>query len=71
MNTKKLLALSLAVNAVLLSAVAYIRTLPTEPTSLPPFIRYVTNSTPSVVEQTSDPDPAPAYDEHIEPQTKP
>jgi hypothetical protein len=70
MNTKKLLALSLAVNAVLLSAVAYIRTLPTEPKALPPFIRYVTNSAPPVVEQTADPDPAPG-DEHIEPPKNP
>ena len=67
MNMKRLLALSLAVNAVLLSAVAYIRTLPTEPEALPPFIRYVTNSPPTVVEQTADPDPAPVYVERIEP----
>jgi hypothetical protein len=51
MKTKTILVLSLASNAVLLSALGYINTLSVEPADTPAFIRYVTNSPLSVVEQ--------------------
>ena len=60
MKTKTILALSLASNAVLLSALGYINTLSVNPPDTPAFIRYVTNSPVAVVEQPVDSAALPA-----------
>jgi len=59
MKKKTILFLSLASNAVLLSALGYINTLSVIPAKTPAFIRYVTNSLPAVVEQPVNSTPAP------------
>jgi len=60
MKTKTILALSLASNAVLLSAVGYINAQNVAPFPTQAFIHYVyTNSPPGAVEQTVTPAPAP------------
>jgi len=60
MKKKTILVLSLASNAVLLSALGYINTLSVTPASTPAFIRYVTNSPTAVVEQPVNSAPVPA-----------
>jgi len=59
MKSKTILGLSLASNAVLMSAVAYIAVLDAVPPDSPPCVFYVTNSAPSVAEQVVSPAPAP------------
>jgi len=60
MKTKTILVLSLASNAVLLSALGYINTLSVTPADTPAFIHYVTNSPTAVVDQPVNPAPVPA-----------
>lgn len=49
MKTKKILVLSLASNAVLLSALGYMNALNSKPVETPAFIRYLTNSSSGVI----------------------
>jgi hypothetical protein len=50
MKLKKILVLSLAINAVLLSAMGYIATQSWEPRPQPPLLRFITNAVPETVE---------------------
>ena len=57
MKSKSILALSLASNAVLLSAVGYIAVLDSPPEDSPPCVFYVTNAPTAVAEQVVSPAP--------------
>ena len=50
MKIKKILILSLVVNAVLFSAMGYIATQSWEPRPQPPLLRFITNSVPTTAE---------------------
>ena len=63
MKSKTILALSLASNAVLLSAVGYIAVLDPSPPDSPPCVFYVTNALASVTEQVVSPASASASNE--------
>ena len=55
MKLKKILTLSLAINAVLLSAMGYITAQSTEPAPTPPLLRFVTNTVPVSIEMSVQP----------------
>jgi hypothetical protein len=57
MKLKRILVLSLAINAVLLSAMGYIATQSCEPTPAPPLVRFITitNTTPAATESAGAP----------------
>ena len=50
MKLKKILVLSLAINAVLLSAMGYIATLPVEPKPVPPAVIIIRESNSAGIE---------------------